>query len=76
MSKLKQDQLHLLRLAGKNPGVAPDLWGGWVHVSDTVWPLVQKLPGDLVILMDANGLKSVKLTEGGLAVVKYTKVVR
>lgn len=65
--KLTTAQLRLLHLVKRDEGSY-----GWVNVSDLVWPLVQKLPADLVELGDATyRVYRVRLTEGGKAIVKY-----
>lgn len=64
--KLNDGELHMLRLAAK--GAGPD---GWAKVSKLVWPMVQRLPGDLVETREDGSGFYVRLTEGGSAVVAY-----
>jgi hypothetical protein len=67
--KLSDNQLHLLRLCAK--GMKEN--DGWAKVSAMVWPLIEKLPGDLIEIMpglDGSGLA--RLTDRGDAVITYS----
>lgn len=65
--KLSSGQLNLMRLAVK--GASPD---GWAKVSKVVWPMVAKLPADLIELRPSDDGGHVRLTEHGHVVLKYS----
>lgn len=67
--KLDAGQRNLLRLAQRDGPKGDD---GWVRVSDTVWPLVSKMPGDLLELRNDDTGKFARITEKGETVLAYT----
>lgn len=65
--KLDHGSMHLLRLAMK--GAAED---GWAKVSAVVWPLIEKLPDDLLEKRPSDDGGHVKLTDHGETVLFYS----
>lgn len=65
--KLDDGQKHLLRLALKDADA-----DGWAKVSSIVWPLVSKLPDDLIEKRPSDTGGHVRLTGRGKAVVLYS----
>lgn len=69
MSKLDHGAMHLLKLTMK--GEKED---GWTRVSKTAWPVIEKLPDDLIEKLpfpDGNG-GHVRLTDNGKTIVFYS----
>lgn len=66
-NKLSPASCHLLRLIRKDADS-----DGWAKVSSVVWPLVQKLPEELVELRPSGDAGHVKLTEAGNTVLDWT----
>lgn len=65
--KLNIGERHALRLAQRDADV-----NGWTKVSAKLWPLISKLPADLVEFRPAeSGGGHIRLTERGHAVVDY-----
>ena len=65
-SKLSDGQKHLLKLAYKEAGS-----DGWAAVSKAVFPLIEKMPTELVDLekVGDDGRGRVRLTEEGESVI-------
>lgn len=58
---------HILRLAERDADT-----DGWAKVSSVLWPIIAKLPNDLVERRAADdGSGHVRLTPGGQAVIMY-----
>lgn len=64
---LDAGQRHLMRLAARDADAE-----GWTKVSKVVWPMVAKLPADLVDLRPSDDGGHVRLTEHGHVVLQYT----
>ena len=68
--KLEPGELRLLQLVHDEALTSPD---GWAAVSGYVWPLMQKLPADLITLKPSpDGGGKCALTTRGDAVVQYS----
>lgn len=65
--KLTLSERHLMRLIRKDRNAA-----GWAKVSAQVWPLVEKLPKELVKAVASGDGGSVSLTEAGEVVLDWT----
>lgn len=66
--KLDSGTLHILKLTAKDADA-----DGWAKVSKLLWPLVARLPDDLVekrpSALDGGG--HIRLTSDGEAIVRY-----
>lgn len=58
---------HLMNLAARDADS-----DGWTKVSEIVWPLVTKIPAELVELRPSDDGGHVRLTERGHLVLMYT----
>lgn len=67
MSRLKLEQLHLMRLIVKGADEY-----GWAKVSKTVRPFMDNLPKELVVLVDSDEGCKAQLTHDGSVVLKWT----
>ena len=65
--KLDSGNLHLLRLAMREADA-----DGWAKVSRILWPVVAKLPDDLVEKRPEGDAGFIRLTSGGNAVANYS----
>jgi hypothetical protein len=65
--KLDHGTMHLLRLAAKDANA-----DGWSKVSSVVWPVVQKVPDDLLEKEFIEGNHYCRLTERGETVLYYS----
>lgn len=66
MKHIDNGQLHLLKLASQEQDAE-----GWAKVSEILWPIVSKLPDDLVEKRAGEDGGHIRLTEGGQAIVRY-----
>ena len=67
MNKLNHGDKHLLRLVRQGKDNE-----GWAKVSGVVWPLVQKLPSELVTIEAIGEGGRAKLTDAGETVLDWT----
>ena len=64
--KLDAGTLHLMRLTARDGDAE-----GWAKVSKVLWPIVAKLPDDLVELRPSDDGGHMRLTSDGKAIVRY-----
>lgn len=67
MNTLNHGDKHLLRLVRQGKDAE-----GWAKVSSMVWPLVQKLPSELVTIEATETGGRAKLTAAGETVLDWT----